>query len=62
MKEALLPEYSRQRRVDNILNVTPEDIEKTIKRLYENAQQEYRQVVFCDKKVDISGKKLKLPL
>ena len=56
------PEYSRQRRVDNILNVTPEDIEKTVKRLYENAQQEYRQVVFCDKKVDISGKKLKLPL
>lgn len=56
------PEDSRQKRIDNLLNVTPEDVQNAVKRLYENTQEEYRQVVFCDKKVDISGKKLKLPL
>lgn len=56
------PQSFKQKRVDYLLSVTPEDIEKAAKRLYKNVSESCTKSVFCDKKVNIGGKKINIPL
>lgn len=56
----------KQQRLDYVLQVTSEDVQKAAAALYENTQKIFRQSVFCDKKlaekIKESGTYLKNPL
>lgn len=56
------PQDFRKIKVDNILAVTQEDVMAAAKRLYKSAMETCNKVVFCDKKDDIVGKKINIPL
>lgn len=51
-----------QKKLEQLLAVTPEDVKNAAKRLYENTLKMCKKVVFCQKKSKTSGKTLKLPL
>ena len=56
------PSYLRQKRVEMLLELNAEDIDKAVRRLYKNTQKLYRTSVFCDKSVDCGGNILKITL
>lgn len=51
-----------QKKIEQLLSVTPEDVKAAAKRMYENTKVLCKKVVFCNKKNKTSGKTLKLPL
>jgi len=56
------PQSFRQLKVDNLLSVTPEDVSAAARRIYEAAKKCCNKSVFCDKKDDIVGKVINIPL
>ncbi len=56
------PVEFKKLRVDLLLKVTPEDVQAAAKRLYENVKNCSYKAIFCDKKADIIGKKIDIPL
>ena len=59
------PQEFRQKRVDNILAVTEDDVEKAADRIYEAAVKKCSKAVFCNKtdKTDkFAGNNIKIPL
>lgn len=56
------PQSFRQLRVNNVLSVKPEDVKAAAKRLYEYSVKKCYKSVFCDKKDDIVGKNINIPL
>ena len=59
------PQEFKQKRVDNILEVTEDDVEKAADRLYEASVKKCSKAVFCnktDKSDEFAGKIIKLPL
>ncbi len=59
------PQKFKQLRVDNILKVTEEDVEKACDRLYENSVKKCTRAVFnnkSDKSEDFTGNIIKIPL
>lgn len=59
------PQDFRQKRVDNILAVTEDDVEKAADRIYEAAVKKCSKAVFCNKtgKTDkFAGNNIKIPL
>ena len=51
-----------QKKLEQLLAVTPEDVKDAAKRLYENTLKMCKKGVFCQKKIKTSCKTLKLPL
>lgn len=56
------PQSFRQIRVDNILDVTEDDVEKACDRLYEASARKCSKAVFCNKSDDFAGINIKIPL
>ncbi len=56
------PQKFKQLRVDNLLGVTEDDVEKAADRLYESSVKRCSKAVFCNKSNDFAGKIIKLPL
>ncbi len=59
------PQNFRQTRVDNILEVTEDDVEKACDRMYEAAVRKCSKAVFCnktDKSEKIALNNIKIPL
>ena len=59
------PQDFKQKRVDNILEVTEDDVEKAADRLYEASVKKCSKAVFSnksDKSEEFAGKIIKLPL
>lgn len=51
-----------KKRVLQILDVKKDDVKKALENIVEGTQNYSKKVVFCDKKIKTSGKKLKMPL
>ena len=45
------PSYLRQTRLDNIMQVTADDVKNAAKQIYENALKSLSKAIFCDKKL-----------
>ena len=59
------PMKFRQIRVDNILEVTEDDVEKACDRLFESSVKQCSKAIFCnksDKTKKIAGNNIKIPL
>ncbi len=56
------PQYFRQIRIDNILEVTEDDVEKACDRIYEASIKKCTKAVFCDKKDIFAGNNIRIPL
>ena len=56
------PSDFRQKRVDNILSVTVDDVNAAAKRIAEAVEKDYKSAVFCDKSKSFSGNIINLPL
>lgn len=56
------PVEFRQKRLEDLFNVTPESISRVTKKLADSIKSVCSTAVFCDKSVKTSGKKIVLPL
>ncbi len=56
------PMSFRQIRVDNILEVTEEDVEKACDRIYRASLKKCTKAIFCDKSANFAGNNIKIPL
>ena len=45
------PSYLRQTKLDNIMQVTAEDVKNAAKQIYDNAENSLSKAIFCDKKL-----------
>ena len=56
------PSAFRQKRVDNLLSVTAEDVAAGARRIADAVEKDYKTAVFCDKSKSFSGNIINLPL
>ena len=56
------PQEFKQERLNKIFAVTPEDVQKTVTRLYQSAIEENHKVIFCDKSKKNYGNIINIPL
>ncbi|MCR4742695.1 MAG: insulinase family protein [Treponema sp.] len=52
----------RQKKIDLLFSISPEDVRKAAVRLYDNCEKFYRKAIFCDKSVQTCGKNIIIPL
>ena len=56
------PQELRQKRVELLLTITPEEVQQAARRLYALVQKRFQKAVFCNKKDTNYGKKIDIPL